>query len=102
MGSAFASVKTSPNFPPTKSTKFIYVPKNKGESSSKGKEDLKMISVRPNFINIIKEPIAMSEFLNFLPRSVIIVKPKNLLRVISVQLRSLLPKMRIPRSMFYA
>ena len=27
LGSSFASVKTTPNFPPTKATKFIYVPK---------------------------------------------------------------------------
>jgi hypothetical protein len=77
LGSAFASVKTTPNFPPTKATKFIYVPKNKGESSSKGNEDLKMIGVYPSFINIIKEPIATSEFLDFLPRSVIINKPEE-------------------------
>ena len=77
MGSTFASVKTTSNFSPTKATKFIYVPKNKGESSSKGNEDLKMISVHPNFINIIKEPIAISEFLDFLPRSVIINKTKE-------------------------
>ena len=81
MGSAFASVKTTPKFPPTKTAKFIYVPKNKGESSSKGDEDLKMISVHPNFINIIREPIATSEFLDFLPRSMIIDKTKESPRV---------------------
>ena len=35
LGSAFSSVKTTQNLPPTKIAKFIYVPKNKGESSSK-------------------------------------------------------------------
>jgi hypothetical protein len=81
LGSAFASVQTTPNFPPTKTAKFIYVPKNKGESSSKENEDLKMISVHPNFINIIKEPIATSEFLDFLPRSMTIDKTKESPRV---------------------
>ena len=41
LGSAFTAVKTTPKFPPTKATKFIYVPKYKGESSSKGNEDLR-------------------------------------------------------------
>jgi rRNA processing protein Gar1 len=77
LGSAFASIKTTPNIPPTKVTKFIYVPKNKGESSGKENGDLKMISVHPNFINIIKLPIAMSGFLDFLPRSVTIDKTKE-------------------------
>ena len=77
LGSAFASVKTTPDFPSTKTTKLTYVPKNKGETSSKENEDLKMISVHPNFINIIKEPIDTSEFLDFLPRSVIIDKTKG-------------------------
>ena len=39
LGLAFSSVKNFPN-PPTKTAKFIYVPKNKGESSSKGDADL--------------------------------------------------------------
>ena len=77
LGSAFTSVKTTPNFPPTKTAKFIYVPKNKGETFDKENGDLKMISVHPNFVNIIKEPIATSEFLDFLPRSVIIDKTKG-------------------------
>ena len=34
LGSAFSSMKNTPK-PPTKTSKFIYVPKNKGESSSK-------------------------------------------------------------------
>ena len=74
LGSAFASFKTTPKFPPNKTAKFIYVPKNKGESSSKRDEDLKMISICPSFINMIKEPILTNEFLDFLPRSVIINK----------------------------
>ena len=77
LGSAFSFVKTTQNPPPTKIAKFIYVPKNKGESSSKENEDLKTISVHPNFFDIIKEPIATSEFLDFLPRSLIIDKTKE-------------------------
>ena len=46
----------------------MYVPKNKGATSSKGNEDLKMISLYPNFIDIIKEPIHKSKFFEFVPR----------------------------------
>jgi len=81
LGSAFASVQTTPNFTPSKTAKFVYVPKNKGESSSKGDEDLKMISVHPSFINIVREPIATSESLDFLPRSIIIDRSKEPPRV---------------------
>ena len=81
MGSAFSSVKTTPNLPPTKIAKFTYVPKNKGESLSKNNEDLKSVSVHPNFHDIIKESIVMNGFLDFLPRSLTIYKikesPKN-------------------------
>ena len=55
----------------------MYVPKNKGESSSKETADLKSISVHPNFFTIIKEPFATNEFLDFLPRSLIINKKKE-------------------------
>ena len=55
----------------------MYFPKNKGESSSKEKADLKPISVHPNFFAIIKEPFATNEFLDFLPRSLIITKKKE-------------------------
>ena len=56
---------------------FIYVPKNKGESSSKGDADLKSISVHTNCLSIIKEPFATNEFLDFIPRSLIICKNKE-------------------------
>ena len=55
----------------------MYVPKNKGESSSKETADLKSISVHPNFFAIIKEPFATNEFLDFLPKSLIIDKRKE-------------------------
>ena len=59
MGSAFASIKTTP---PPKTARFVYVPKNKGESSRKSDENLEMISVHPSFI---RELITTSESLNF-------------------------------------
>ena len=49
----------------------MYVPKNKVTTSSNGSEDLKMISVHPDFIDLIKEPIYENEFFNFVPRSVL-------------------------------
>ena len=66
-------MKNTPKLP-TKTAKFIYVPKNKGESSSKGDADLKSISVHPNCLSIIKEPFATNEFLEFLPKGLIIAK----------------------------
>ena len=76
-GSAFSSVKNTPKPPTTKIAKLMYVPKNKGESSSKENADLKSISVHPSFFAIIKEPFATNEFLDFLPRSLIINKKKE-------------------------
>ena len=49
-----------------------------GESFIKGTEDLQMIGICPSSINIIKEPIPTNEFLDFLPRSVIINKPNEI------------------------
>ena len=69
LGSTFFDLRNTPNLPPAKAAKFIYVPKNKGESSSKENEDLKSISVHPNLFDIIKQPFATNEFLNFFPRS---------------------------------
>ena len=64
LGSAFSSMKNTPK-PPTKAAKLIYIPKNKGESSSKGDADLKSISVHPNCLSIVKEPFATKDILNF-------------------------------------
>ena len=61
LGTAFSSVKNTPS-PPTKIAKLMYVPKNKGESSSKETADLKSISVHPNLFAIIKEPFAANNF----------------------------------------
>ena len=41
LGPSFSAIKSTANPPPTKVSKFIYVPKSKGESSSKKNEDLK-------------------------------------------------------------
>ena len=75
LGSAFPSVKNTPSN--AKIAKLMYVPKNKGESSSKENADLKSISVHSNFFAIIEEPFATNEFLDFLPRSLIINKNKE-------------------------
>ena len=87
------------NTPPNaKISKFMYVPKNKGETSSKGNADLKSISVHPNFLAILKEHFATNDFLDFVPRSMIINKKKETPKVIGVILKNYLPKMTIPRS----
>ena len=57
-------MKNTPK-PPTKTAKFIYVPKNKGESSNKGDADLNSISDHPNCLSIVKEPSATNKFLEF-------------------------------------
>ena len=62
----------------TKLAKFMYVPKNKGESSSKEIADLKSISVHPNFLTFAREPFATNEFLDFLHRSLIINRKETL------------------------
>ena len=53
LGTVFSPMKNTPK-PPTKTAKFIYVPKNKGESSSKGDADLKSISVHPKCLSICR------------------------------------------------
>ena len=75
LGSAFSSVKNTPSN--AKIAKLMYVPKNKGETSSKENADLKSISVHPNFLTILKEPFARNVFLDFVPRSLIINKKKE-------------------------
>ena len=67
LGTAFSSAQNTPSSS-TKNTKLIYVPKNKGESSSKETADLKSISVHPNLFAIIKEPFAMTNFSILCPR----------------------------------
>ena len=79
LGTAFSFVQNTPSSS-TKNTKLIYVPKNKGESSSKETADLKSISVHPNLFTIIKEPFATNEFIDFLPRSLSINKNKETIK----------------------
>ena len=52
LGSSFSSVRNNPNPHTTKIAEVMYVPKKKGESSSKKTADLKSISVHPNFFAI--------------------------------------------------
>ena len=75
LGTAFSSIKNTPSSS-TKNTKLIYVPKNKGESSSKETVDLKSISVHPNLFAIIKEPFVTNNFFDLLPKNLIINKNK--------------------------
>ena len=77
LGTAFSSVKNNPS-PPTKIAKLMYVPKNKGESSSKENADLKSISIHPNLFAIIKEPFATNDFFDLVPKSLIINKKKEI------------------------
>ena len=77
LGTTFSSVKNTPS-PPTKITKLMYVPKNKGESSSKETADLKSISIHPNLFAIIKEPFITNEFFDLVPKSLIINKEKEI------------------------
>ena len=77
LGSSFSSVKNTPNPPTTKIAKLMYVPKNKGESSSKENADLKSIIIHPNLFTIIKEPFAINEFFNILPKNLTITRKKE-------------------------
>ena len=56
----------------------MYVPKKKGESSSKETMDLKSISVHPNLFAIIKEPFSANDFFDIVPKSLIINKKKEI------------------------
>ena len=71
MGSTFSSFKTIEKTP-VKIGKTMQVTKNKVSTPSGHKGDLKMISIHPNFVEIVKDPIYKSAFFGFLPRSVVI------------------------------
>ena len=77
LGTAFSSIKSTPSSS-YKVAKLMYVPKNKGESSSKETVDLKSISIHPNLFAIIKEPFATNEFFDLVPESLIINKNKEI------------------------
>ena len=76
LGTAFSSVQNTPSSS-TKNTKIMYVPKNKGESSSTETADLKSISVHPNLFTIIKEPFAIDEFFDLLHENLKITRKKE-------------------------
>lgn len=65
--SSFSSIKTV-----EKKFNYTHVPNNKGASSNSNNEDLKMISIHPDFVEVLKTPTFKSELFNFIPRSVII------------------------------
>jgi len=58
LGFGFTSSKTNASTSQNKSHKFIFIPKSISTPPTKRNEDLKMISVHPNFINLIKDPIS--------------------------------------------
>ena len=62
VGFALSAIKTTPNTS-TKLSKFVYVPKDKGETSRIA--DLKSISVHPNFLTFARDPFHTLEFLGF-------------------------------------
>ena len=55
-----------------KISKITQVTKNKGATSNSNKEDLKMISIHPYFVEVIKDPIGKNEFFKLVPRSIVI------------------------------
>ena len=52
--------------------KTTQVTKNEVATPSSHKGDLKMISIHPDFVEIIRDPIYKNGFFGFLPRSVVI------------------------------
>ena len=66
LGMAFASAKT-----PVKIGKTTQVTKNISATSSNDKGDLKMISIHPNFIEVIRDPFCENKFFNLMPRSIV-------------------------------
>ena len=69
--SAFASVKTIEKTP-VKISKITQVTKNKGATSKNNKDDLKMISIHPYFVEVVRNPNCKNEFFNLIPRSIVI------------------------------
>ena len=62
---AFASART-----PVKIGETTQVTKNNGETSSNDKGDLNMISIHPNFIEVIIDPICKNGFFNLVHTSI--------------------------------
>lgn len=72
LSTAFASAKTIEKTP-VKIGEITQVTKNKGATySNNSKEDLKMISIHPDFVKVIRDPLGKNEFFKFFPRSIFI------------------------------
>ena len=72
LNTAFASARTIEKTP-VKIGKTTHVTKRKGATSSNNsKEELKMISIQPDFVEVIREPFDKNEFFEFVPRSIVI------------------------------
>ena len=69
LSTTFASAKTVEKTP-VKIGKTTQVTKSKGVTSSK--DDLKMISIHPDFVVVIRDPFGENEFFKFVPRSIVI------------------------------
>ena len=67
----FPSVKTIGKTP-IKIGIIAQVTKNKGATSSNNKEDLKMISIHPDFVEVVRDTTCKNEFFNLIPRSIVI------------------------------
>ena len=52
--------------------KITQVTKNKGATSNSNKEDLKMISIHPDFLEVIRDPTCKKKFFKLVPRSIVI------------------------------
>ena len=69
LSTTFASAKTIEKTP-IKIGKITQVTKNKDATSNSNQEDFKTISIHPDFIEVIRDPIGKNEFLKLVPRSI--------------------------------
>ena len=99
---AFSSIKTIEKTP-VKICKSTQVTKNKGATSNSPKEDLKMISIHPNFVEVVRDPTCKNEFYNLIPRSIVVenMHAKSL-KNFGCVIESWKLKMTILKSMHYA
>ena len=71
LSTPFSSAKTIEKTP-VKIGKITHVTKNKGATSNSSKEYLKMISIHPDLVEVVKEPTCKNEFFKLVPRSIVI------------------------------
>ena len=71
LSTTYSSAKTIEQTP-IRIGKITQVTENKGATSNNNKEDLKMISIHPDFVEVIKDPTCKNEFLKLIPRSIVI------------------------------